>query len=185
MSLRDQNQALFEEASVPKALAAMAIPTIISQLITLIYNLADAFFVGRTGNPYMIAAVSLVFPVFAITVALSNLFGVGGGSLMSRCLGEGDEKSARQVRRLFPLWKPCRGPCFFPHPLFPAPPHLGSFRGIPCHLRLYGDLPFSCRHLRYPSDRPIRHLGPAFPKRRLCQKSKFWPFPRSHPQYYP
>lgn len=97
MSLRDQNQALFEEASVPKALAAMAIPTIISQLITLIYNLADAFFVGRTGNPYMIAAVSLVFPVFAITVALSNLFGVGGGSLMSRCLGEGDEKSARQV----------------------------------------------------------------------------------------
>jgi len=86
MSLRDQNQALFEEASVPKALAAMAIPTIISQLITLIYNLADAFFVGRTGNPYMIAAVSLVFPVFAITVALSNLFGVGGGSLMSRCL---------------------------------------------------------------------------------------------------
>lgn len=40
----------------------------------------------------MIAAVSLVFPVFAITVALSNLFGVGGGSLMSRCLGEGDEK---------------------------------------------------------------------------------------------
>lgn len=97
MSLRDQNQALFEEASVPKALAAMAIPTIISQLITLIYNLADAFFVGRTGNPYMIAAVSLVFPVFAITVALSNLFGVGGGSLMSRCLGEGDEKSARQA----------------------------------------------------------------------------------------
>lgn len=59
MSLRDQNQALFEEASVPKALAAMAIPTIISQLITLIYNLADAFFVGRTGNPYMLSLIHI------------------------------------------------------------------------------------------------------------------------------
>ena len=179
MSLRDQNQALFEEASVPKALAAMAIPTIISQLITLIYNLADAFFVGRTGNPYMIAAVSLVFPVFAITVALSNLFGVGGGSLMSRCLGEGDEKMCPSGKRLFPFMEALQGPLFFPvNPLFPSRrPILGSFRSSPAILRLYGDLPFSCRHLRYPSDRPIRHLGPAFPKRRLCQKRQVLAFP--------
>ena len=113
MSLRDQNQALFEEASVPKALAAMAIPTIISQLITLIYNLADAFFVGRTGNPYMIAAVSLVFPVFAITVALSNPFLVSAeAASCPAVLGEGRRKKCPSGKRLFPLWKPCRGPCF-------------------------------------------------------------------------
>lgn len=55
------------------------------------------------------------FPVFAITVALSNLFGVGGGSLMSRCLGEGDEKSARQVSA-FSLYGSLAGALVFPSP---------------------------------------------------------------------
>jgi multidrug efflux pump len=91
------NRQLFEDMPVPKALATMAIPTIISQLITLAYNLADAFFVGRTGNPFMIAAVSLIFPVFSITIALSNLYGIGGGSLMARLLGKGEEESARKI----------------------------------------------------------------------------------------
>ena len=50
---------LFETVPVPKALAAMGIPTIISQLINLIYNIVDAFFIGRTGNPYMTAATTL------------------------------------------------------------------------------------------------------------------------------
>lgn len=88
---------LFEEMRVPKALATLAIPTIISQLITFLYNLADAYFVGRTGNAYMIAAVSLVYPVFSMTSALANLFGVGGGSLTSRLLGAKEEGQARKV----------------------------------------------------------------------------------------
>ncbi len=91
------NQELFEKMPVNKALASLAIPTIISQLITLIYNLADAYFVGRTGNSYMIAAVSLVYPVFSMTAALANLFGVGGGSLISRLLGSKQEEQAKKV----------------------------------------------------------------------------------------
>ena len=51
--------ALFETVSVPKALFTMAVPTIVSQLITLIYNMADTWFIGRTNNPYMVAASSL------------------------------------------------------------------------------------------------------------------------------
>lgn len=90
------NQELFEKMPVNKALASLAIPTIISQLITLIYNLADAYFVGRTGNSYMIAAVSLVYPVFSMTAALANLFGVGGGSLISRLLGSKQEEQAKK-----------------------------------------------------------------------------------------
>ena len=50
---------LFEQAPIPRALAAMAVPTIISQLINLIYNMVDAFFIGRTGNSYMMAATRL------------------------------------------------------------------------------------------------------------------------------
>ena len=50
---------MFETMPVPQALAAMAVPTIISQLITLIYNMVDAFFIGQTGNSFMVAAISL------------------------------------------------------------------------------------------------------------------------------
>ena len=52
-----ENQELFEQMPVPKALATLAVPTIISQLITMIYNLADTYFIGKTNNPYQIAAV--------------------------------------------------------------------------------------------------------------------------------
>ncbi len=90
-------QALFETVPVPKALASLALPTILSQLINLIYNVADTYFVGRIGDPYMIAAVSLVFPVYSITVALSNMFGVGGGSLIPRLAGAKDTEQAGKV----------------------------------------------------------------------------------------
>ena len=78
---------LFETMPVPKAVATLAIPTVISQVVTMIYNLADTFFVGQIGNPYMVAAVSLVSPWFNLLTALGNLFGLGGGSLISRMLG--------------------------------------------------------------------------------------------------
>lgn len=97
MASSHEKTALFETVAVPKALFAMAVPTIISQLIALIYNMADTWFIGRTNNPYMVAASSLVLTVFLMAGALANLFGVGGGSLMVRLLGSGDEPEARKV----------------------------------------------------------------------------------------
>ncbi len=88
---------IFEKMPVPKALATMAIPTIVSQLITLIYNIADTWFIGQTDNPYMVAASSLVLTVFLMTIAITNLFGVGGGTLAVRLLGSGEEQEARKV----------------------------------------------------------------------------------------
>ncbi len=90
-------QALFAETPVPQALLAMAIPTIISQVINLIYNMVDAFFIGRTGNSYMMAATSLTLTMVMMSVALSNLFGVGGGSQVARLMGRGEEALARRV----------------------------------------------------------------------------------------
>lgn len=55
---------LFESVPIAKAVAVLAVPTIISQIVTMVYNLADTFFIGQIGNPYMVAAVSLVFFVF-------------------------------------------------------------------------------------------------------------------------
>ncbi len=82
---------------VPKALATLAIPTIISQLITMIYNLADTFFIGMANNPSQTAASSVSFTLVFLMACISNLFGVGGGSLISRLLGEKREKDAASV----------------------------------------------------------------------------------------
>ena len=97
ISDRNSKTALFETMPIGKALLTMAIPTIVSQLITMIYNLADTFFIGLTNDPYKVAAASVVSILFFILTALSNLFGVGGGSLMSRLLGEKREGDARRV----------------------------------------------------------------------------------------
>ncbi len=80
---RKSEKELFETVPVPRAVATLAVPTIISQVVTMIYNLADTFFVGQIGNPVMVAAVSLVSPWFNLLTALGNLFGLGGGSLIS------------------------------------------------------------------------------------------------------
>ncbi len=98
-STADKTQ-IFENMSIPAALAKMAIPTIVSQLITLIYNIADTWFIGQTDNPYMVAASSLVLTVFLMTTALANLFGVGGGTLAVRLLGSNDEEEAGKVASL-------------------------------------------------------------------------------------
>lgn len=93
----EDNRKLFEETPVPKALASLAIPTIISQLIVMIYNLADTFFIGQTNDPYMVAATTMAYVLFFMLNALANLFGIGGGSLMSRLLGQNRPEDAKAV----------------------------------------------------------------------------------------
>ena len=93
----DNKRELFERMPVPKALATLAIPTIISQLITMIYNLADTFFIGLANDPSQTAASSLAFTLVFMMNCLPNLFGVGGGSLISRLMGEKRDKDARGV----------------------------------------------------------------------------------------
>jgi len=69
---------IFENMPVLKAIKTMAIPTIFIQIIILIYNLADTFFIGKTNNPYMVAGVSLILPLFNICACIFCLTGVGG-----------------------------------------------------------------------------------------------------------
>ena len=88
---------IFETMKVPKALSIIALPTIVSQIIVLVYNIADTWFIGRTNNPYMVGASSLVLTVFMMTAAIANLFGVGGGTLVTRLLGAKRHEDARKV----------------------------------------------------------------------------------------
>ena len=77
----------FESIPVPRAIVKFAVPTVLSQMVTLIYNLADTFFVGHTNDPDQVAALTLSFPLFMLMVAIANLMGIGANSLMSRSLG--------------------------------------------------------------------------------------------------
>lgn len=79
---------IYADMPVPKAVATMIIPTIISQIITVIYNLADTWYVGLTGNAAAVAAISLCLPVYNIMTAIANLFGIGGSSVITRAIGE-------------------------------------------------------------------------------------------------
>ena len=94
---------IFEKLPVRRAVVTLAVPTVISQLIVLIYNLADTWYIGQTGDPHQVAAVTVAFPIFMLLSAFANLFGIGGGSLISRLLGKKEAEEAGSVGT-FALW---------------------------------------------------------------------------------
>ena len=85
------------EDKVSDAVKKMTIPSVISSLVTVVYNMADTFFVGQTGDPLQVAAVSLTNPIFILFMAVANMLGMGGSALASRALGKNDEKKAKNV----------------------------------------------------------------------------------------
>jgi len=87
---------LFEQMPIPKAVVTMSVPTVLSSLVMILYNLADTFFVGQLGDPIQNAAVTLAAPVLLAFNAVNNLFGVGSSSMMSRALGRKDPDTARK-----------------------------------------------------------------------------------------
>lgn len=95
MSKVDKEE-LFENYPVPKAVAQLAIPTVAACLVMVLYNLADTFFVGRLNNPLETSAVTLAAPVLLAFNAVTNLFGTGCSSMMSRALGVKDYKTVRK-----------------------------------------------------------------------------------------
>ena len=90
-----QENVLFEHSNVTHAILRMAVPTVIGQIILVIYNMADTFFIGQTGNDAMITAVTICMPAFMFLSAISNLFGVGGASVIARALGLRAEERVR------------------------------------------------------------------------------------------
>lgn len=91
------NTKIFAEYKVPRAVAAMALPSMMGMLINIIYNLADTFFVGQTGDSNQVAAVSVSMPLFFFFLAIGNLFGIGGCAFISRSLGEGKKDKVKTI----------------------------------------------------------------------------------------
>lgn len=96
MNNQNKKMELLGSASIPKALLAMGIPTMIGMLVNAIYNIVDAYFVGGLGKSQM-GAISIVFPLSQVIVGLGLLFGNGAASYISRLLGRGDKEKANKV----------------------------------------------------------------------------------------
>ena len=88
---------LFEQMPVKKAVLKQILPSVISQMIVLIYSLADTYFVGLLNEPQQTAAVTIVSSAFTMLTAVSNLFAIGGASLAARALGQRNDEKAKQI----------------------------------------------------------------------------------------
>ncbi len=88
---------LFEKMPVRKAYIKLAVPLVLSMMVTMIYNLADTYFIAATGNTDLVAGVSLCAPVFTFLMAIGNIFGQGGTSLISRMLGQKNTDGVHRI----------------------------------------------------------------------------------------
>lgn len=98
-----KNNELFTSMPVGKAVAKLAIPTVVSQIIVILYSLADTFFIGQIGDPNQLAALSITFPIYTVLTAVANLFGIGANSVIARSLGQNDEATAKKASS-FSFW---------------------------------------------------------------------------------
>ena len=88
---------IFLDENTPKVYLRLSLPLVLSMAVMLIYNLADTFFVAQTGNTELIAGVSLCAPVFTFLMAIGNIFGQGGSSLISRLIGQNDTEASKRA----------------------------------------------------------------------------------------
>jgi len=92
------------ETPIPKLVLSLSAPTIVSMLISSVYNMADTYFVGRIGNPSATAAVGVCLPLMAILQAVGFMFGHGSGNFISRALGAKDMEGARRMSATGFIW---------------------------------------------------------------------------------
>ena len=88
---------IFEKMPVPKAYFKIALPVVIGMVVSLVYNLADTWFIAQTGKTELVAGVSLCAPIFTMMVAFSDIFGLGGSTLISRLLGKKEKEQVAKV----------------------------------------------------------------------------------------
>lgn len=97
MASKEKREKIFSSYPVPKAVAALAIPSVLSSIVNVIYNMADTYFVSLMKDTNATAAVSLTMPVFLFFVAFGNIFDVGGSAYISRSMGEGKKEKVKKI----------------------------------------------------------------------------------------
>lgn len=97
MASKEKREKIFSSYPIPKAVAALALPCVLSNIVNVIYNMADTYFVSLMEDTNATAAVSITMPVFLFFVAFGNIFGVGGSAYISRSLGAGKRERVKQI----------------------------------------------------------------------------------------
>ena len=88
---------LFDTQHLAKTYFGLATPVVLGMLVSLVYNLADTWFIAAAGNTMLVAGVSLCSPVFTALMAFGNIYGQGGSSVISRLLGRHDSENTARV----------------------------------------------------------------------------------------
>lgn len=88
---------LFEKAPIHSAYLKLALPVVLSMVVTLIYNMVDTYFIALTNNTALIAGVSVCAPLFTFFLAIGDIFALGGASVISRLLGAGHPEDGRRL----------------------------------------------------------------------------------------
>jgi putative MATE family efflux protein len=111
-SLNNKNIALMESAPVAQSIIKLALPMMLGMIAQLVYNITDTFFIGQTGDPNMVAGISLTMPLFMFSQGLGNVFGVGASSYISRLLGARKTDLAKQTNAVSFYTTICAGLLF-------------------------------------------------------------------------
>lgn len=109
-----RTEEVLKHGSFGKLLLNLSLPSVLIIIIMLIYNIADTYFIGQTGNPKMISAISLSMPVFTILSGIGTLFGNGGTTSISIALGEGNREKVQKITTFCFFWL-----CYSRMPFFP------------------------------------------------------------------
>lgn len=96
MSENNKNE-LFEKVSIPKAYFTFTLPVVFSMVVSLVYNMVDTFFIAQTGNTDLVAGISLSAPIFTLMIALGDIFGLGGSSVISRLFGQKLDEDGKRL----------------------------------------------------------------------------------------
>ncbi|HOH78917.1 MAG TPA: MATE family efflux transporter [Candidatus Cloacimonadota bacterium] len=88
---------VLEQMPITRSIIHLALPSVLSMLVNILYNLTDTFFIGKLNDPYQVAAVSISLPLFTFQMAIAGIFGNGGGSYLSRLLGKKQYQEAHET----------------------------------------------------------------------------------------
>ena len=88
---------MMEEGKVVPTILKLAVPTMLGMVVQMVYNMTDTYFIGQTGDPYLVAGISLVMPLFYVIQGIGNIFAVGSASLISRQLGAKQPEKANRT----------------------------------------------------------------------------------------
>ncbi len=93
-------EALFRDSSVWRSIFSLALPSLLTIVVMIFYNMADLFFIAQLRDTAKVAAVSIVMPVFSIIMALATMIGAGGSAVLANAIGAGDREKAKNTSSL-------------------------------------------------------------------------------------